>query len=200
MITRPVFEPFSNLQRRVGPFWNPRRKHLGTLLQRHLRFSWLTFLGFQASEGHAQIFIRESTWGLVEPPQLDFAGLVELVSGLLLLQVGMLLFSGILMRKKWRLARKVPRLERRLDHLTARRELRERIQKGSKLLTWVTYLLAPLSGLAGVILGAPFVIGPVDVAAIMALIAMIVLGVGAVTLSRIKRMVAMVPQVKISTP
>lgn len=157
---------------------------------------WLvlgSILGLVPLEVSAQIFIRESTWGLIEPPQVQFSGLVELVSALLLLQLSMLLFAGTLMRKKWRLARKVPRLERRLDHLTARRELRDRISKGSKLLTVITYVLAPLSGLAGVVLGAPFTLGPIDVALIMLLVAIIVLGMGGATLSRIKRMVDMVP-------
>ncbi len=167
----------------------------GTTINISRRRSWLLTLGaltpcFQAQ---GQLFVRESTWGLIEPPQVAFAGLVELVSALLLLQLSMVLFCVLLMRRKWRLAKKVPSLERRLDHLTARKELRRRITKGSKPLVWMTYILAPLSGLGGIFLGSPFMLGPVDVALIMALASMVVLVIGALTLSRIKQMAQWVP-------
>lgn len=156
---------------------------------------WLVGLGalLPCCRAQAQIFVRESTWGLVEPPKVAFAGLVELVSALLLLQLAMLLFCAWVMGRKLRLAKKVPALERRLDHLTARRELRARIAKSSKILAWTTYVLAPLTGLAGMILGAPFMIGPIDIALIMVLMAMAVLVMGALTLSRIKQMAQWVP-------
>lgn len=158
------------------------------------RTCWLLLGGLVCClQAHGQIFVRESTWGLIEPPEVAFAGLVELVSALLLLQLAMLLFCAFLMRRKWRLAKKVPSLERNLDHLTARKELRQRITKGSKPLLWMTYILAPLTGLAGIFLGSPFMLGPIDLALIMALTAMMVLVIGALTLSRIKQMVQWVP-------
>lgn len=170
-----------------------------TTQQRHDTGTYRRWLGLSLGCGlgalgaSGQIFIRETTWGLIEPPEVGFSGLVEVVSGLLLLQLSMLLFTGYLMRKKWRLARRVPSLARRLDHVTARKELRQRITKGSKLLALTTYILAPLSGLAGIILGAPFTLGPVDVALIMVLVAILILGLGGMTLSRIKRTVVLVP-------
>lgn len=114
----------------------------------------------------AQVFeLREVTWGPLEHRAQPGPGLVEMVAALLILQALALAGSvAILIRKSYRLRRWAGHID---DHPDQRVALVEAKQREDRMVFVFGFVLAPIVGVLGALLGRGFSLWQLSVSALL---------------------------------